>query len=196
MSSINHENKYVRRERNKTHGAGLARNTAMCKQRTLIAFSDADCLVDPQWLAVIAQEILVRGKTVLGGAVASDQVLDFFPGAMHCWASCVTANMAFDSKKTGATSFDESFQDFLCRTLILSTVFRIVDLYSIMCQEMKVMHPAKILWCEANGKARLIHAEMKSSSIKNMARVLKYRCIVLFRPTLVGTFPCCSLAVF
>jgi len=177
---------YVRRERDKTHGAGLARNAAMTQASgRIIAFSDADCLVDPQWLTVIAQEILGQGKAFISGAVASDQVLIFPWRDAPAGHRGVTANMAFDSKKTGPTSFDEAFQNFLCEDT--DFVCRLQDRGFVLIHvpEMKVMHPAKTYGLVQMAKRALSRKNEVLLHKKYGTRV-ETSMHPLFRPMVVG----------
>lgn len=61
---------FVRLIRETTPGPGPARNAGIAQTSgEILAFIDADCVADPDWLAAAETEILKPGATVLGGDV-------------------------------------------------------------------------------------------------------------------------------
>ncbi len=73
LAILQKENKCIRILQETTRGAGAARNRAIkSTQAKIIAFTDADCFVDPKWLKALVTPLLGDpDKTASGGRILS-----------------------------------------------------------------------------------------------------------------------------
>ncbi|MFH1047819.1 MAG: glycosyltransferase family A protein [Patescibacteria group bacterium] len=101
---------YRRRDRSLGFGPGLARNDGLDLARGhIIAFTDADCLPDRNWLSVIDCTINQAGHAVVGGETWCDEVL-LFPWKMSpAGQQGITANFAFNRTKVSTVKFSTDF---------------------------------------------------------------------------------------
>lgn len=135
---------HVRRERTNGGGPGTARNAGLDVARgRIIAFTDADCVVDPDWLSVIEKEVTEKGGVIIGGETWCDETVVFPWKISPAGQRRITANMAFDRSVLGEQRFGMDFSSMVGD-----------DAEFVMCAErkgfryrhvpeMRVLHPVR-----------------------------------------------------
>lgn len=128
-------------------GCGMARNLGLRNIKSnVVAFTDADCIVDDNWLATIHKSIVVDNNTIISGYTYTKEVL-YFPwktAPVDVNQSGVTANLAINYNNLNGILFSEKFSFLVGDDL--DFVMRIENLgYSVKhLSEMRVMHPPHI----------------------------------------------------
>lgn len=129
----------------KNIGSGLARNLGMENaQGEIIAFTDADCIPDRNWLSVIYKKIVEEKEVVICGETYTDEVV-LFPWKMSpAGQKGIGANIAINFKVLNDIRFSDKFLGFLGQDK--DFLFRIGEKgYPFKhVQEMKIMHPVNI----------------------------------------------------
>lgn len=78
-------------------GVGIARNLGVHHaQGDILAFTDADCTCDTDWIAVITHEIREKKKQLIGGCTYSHDTIIFPRKMAPVHHIGVTANLALD----------------------------------------------------------------------------------------------------
>ncbi|MGZ5486704.1 MAG: glycosyltransferase family 2 protein, partial [Nitrososphaeraceae archaeon] len=126
-------------------GPGSARNLGLKNAKSnVIAFTDADCIVDDNWLSVIYKSIIIDGDTIIGGLIFNDDVLIFPWKISPIGQQKVTANLAIKYDQLKGILFSEEFKyvvgddiDFIIRIQDLGYNFKHIS-------EMKIKHPPHV----------------------------------------------------
>jgi|GEM_PF-3117076 len=187
--------RYVRRAREAAHGPGIARgegDTLACSD--IIACTDADCRVEPQWLATLVRAIATEGSPLVGGETYSDRPLIFpwrFAPAGH---RHINANLGYRKSTLRGITYDTDFQghvgsdtDFVQRLIRAGIPYRHVP-------AMRVFHPAQdrslresFRRSYARANEVLMHKKHGEIALMSMHAA--------FRPTLLGRVSPVSAAI-
>lgn len=105
--------KLLSRDRAASYGPGPARNDGLALARgRIIAFTDADCVPDQDWLEQIERSVLVDGHTIVAGRIWCDSTLIFPWRVSPAGSVGVTANLTIDTARTGAIRFSDFYQGY------------------------------------------------------------------------------------
>lgn len=128
------------------HWVGIARNHGITKASgNIIAFTDADCICDKDWLSVIFKEIRNEWKKLIGGTIYSHDTI-IYPWKMapagHFW---VTANLAFERTDYHWEYFSRDFRWMIWEDtdFIMRLNRQWIPLLHV--SKMRVLHKANIL---------------------------------------------------
>lgn len=127
-------------------GPGMARNRAIEQSEgKILAFTDADCICDQDWLSVIYQNIEIEGKGFIGGYTYSDDVV-IFPWKMAPVGQVgITANLAVDFRNIDVPLFDLGFMGMLGDDTDFVLQMEKKGFPMEVVKEMRVLHPPNIL---------------------------------------------------
>lgn len=170
-------------------GSARNRGIALSSGKTL-AFTDADCICDSDWLSVIYKNIVWEKKQFIGGYTYSNDTV-IFPWKMApVGQSGITANLAIDFTLLEIPVFDSWFTEMLGddTDFVLRMEARGVILYYI--PEMRVLHPPNIIGMtriiiRARGKINEVclykkHGKKVMSSFSPIFRPIIFSRISLF----------------
>ncbi len=125
---------------------GIARNHGIIKASgNIIAFTDADCICDKDWLSVISEEINENWKKLIGGTVYSHDTI-IYPWKIapvgHFW---ITANLAFERTDYHWEYFSRDFRWMIWEDtdFIMRLNRQWIPLLHV--SKMRVLHKANIL---------------------------------------------------
>jgi glycosyltransferase involved in cell wall biosynthesis len=132
--------------RARRYGPAPARNAALAVARgRLIAFTDADCIPDRDWLEQIERSLVVDGHAVIGGDIRCEDALIFPWRVSPAGHDAANANMAIDLAKTGPFRYSEDFWGAGCEDLDL--IFRLQHQGHAMHSDrmVRIEHPPNVL---------------------------------------------------
>lgn len=130
----------------KNQGAGVARNTGIKQARfDILAYTDADCVPDSNWLSVIYRSIKEEKKMFLGGYTYTDDVVIFPWKNAPAHQVGITANMALSRNITENIFFWNGFSGMLWDDTNFVMDLSNKGIPQIYVPEMKVLHPINIL---------------------------------------------------
>jgi len=133
---------WFRRDRSRSFGPGPARNVGITHAAgRVIAFTDADCLVDQGWLKAVFQAVVGAGHAVIGGAISTDDLMIFPWRLAPAGHIGVTANLAYDTAQVGKVYFNESFQGYVGQDFDLVLRLEKMGHPLHMIPEAKIVHP-------------------------------------------------------
>lgn len=136
---------YFRRDRSDKRGAGLARNVGItAASGRLIAFTDADCIVDPGWLREIDRAMTGAGHSFISGEIHSDDQL-VFPWKIAPAGHRASANLAYDRAKVGQVFFDPAIKNYIGEDIDLMIRIEAMGHPLRHVPTAKVSHPANVL---------------------------------------------------
>lgn len=178
-------------------GPGIARNLGLKNARgNVVAFTDADCIVDRNWLSAIYKSIIIDGNTIIGGHTYTNDVSIFPWKVAPIGKKCkITANLAVKYSQLKGIIFCKSFKkplcedtDFIIRIQNLGYTFKHVS-------EMKIMHPLHI--CNIKQMTeRLIYRKDEVLLYKKYGKEINGSFSPIFRPMLFRLSPITIIFVF
>lgn len=132
-------------------GVWIARNLGISSAKgDILAFTDADCTCDPDWLAVIDDQIRRQGKSLIGGEIYCHETI-IFPWKMAPVQHIgVTANLAVDRVilPAGVEVFSSGFTGMVGDDIDLVIRLKKQWIALHFVQQMRVLHPANVLTFE------------------------------------------------
>ncbi len=165
---------------------GIARNLWVSKSTwTILAFTDADCICDNDWLSVIYTKIFVeKMKFIWGITYSNDTVI--FPWKMAPVGQYgITANLAIDFTLTSDVLFDSGFTGILGDDTDFVLRMEECGIPLISIPEMRVLHPPNIL----SFRRILIRSRGRQNEVwlymKHREKVLK-SFSPIFRPSILS----------
>ena len=129
-------------------GVGAARNFGVRHAKgDILAFTDADCTCDADWIEVIAQEIRKQKKKLIGGCTYSHDTIIFPRKMAPVHHIGVTANLAVDRSvfATDEMVFTNEFLWMLGHDIDLVVSLEEKGYHLEYIAHMRVQHPANIL---------------------------------------------------
>ncbi len=135
---------YFRRERDGNNGCGIARSFGIDRARgRIIACTDADCVVDPGWLAAIKKAVHERGDAIVTGETWCNEVALFPWKTSPAGQRGITANLAFDRERCGNATFISDFSGLIGEDTNFLFELRQREIESVYAPEMRVLHPVR-----------------------------------------------------
>lgn len=125
---------------------GIARNNGITKSvGKIIAFTDADCIPDKDWISVIYQKLLIEKKQFIGWYTYSNDTV-IFPWKMApVWQTGITANLAVDFTLIDWVLFDSGFTGMLGDDTDFVLRMESSGYPMVIVSEMRVLHPPNII---------------------------------------------------
>lgn len=127
-------------------GVGRARNDGIAKTvGKILAFTDADCICDPDWLEVIHRKIVTEGESFIGGRTYTEDTV-IFPWKMApVGQEGITANMAVDFTRIEGALFDSGFTGMLGDDTDFTLRMESKGMKQAYVPEMGVHHPPNVI---------------------------------------------------
>ena len=139
-----------RRDRSRSFGPAAARNEALARAAgRVIAFTDADCVPDPDWLRTIRRSVIDEKWAIVGGEVRTDDFQIFPWKVAPAGHVGVTANLACDAAKLGRLRFSEDFRGAGCEDADLIMAAKKMGFPLHYEPRMKVLHPVNTVTVRA-----------------------------------------------
>lgn len=111
----------------------------------ILAFTDADCICDQNWLSVVYQKIAKDGHDFIGGYTYSNDTI-IFPWKMApVEQSGITANLAISFKDLEVPLFDSGFTGMLGDDTDFVLRMEEEGMTLVFTPEMRVLHPPNII---------------------------------------------------
>jgi glycosyltransferase involved in cell wall biosynthesis len=136
----------IHKDRGRDFGPGVARNLGVRAARgSIIAFTDADCVPDLDWLRVIHRVIREDGRVLIGGEVYCDQMVVFPHRMAPVGLRMVSANLAVDVARVGREPLVTSFRGYVDNDRDLVLRLEQLGYPYVHIYEMRVLHPV-VAW--------------------------------------------------
>ncbi len=176
----------VVRDRSKGCGAAVARNDALAVARgRVIAFTDADCVVDAGWVEAAREAVIGQGNAIVSGETWCDEAV-IFPWKMSpAGQRGITANLAFDRERIGDVRFSTDYEGVYGEDtqFVMDAAARGFAMADVPA--MRVWHPARRMPLRSVLRRTLWRGN-EVLLVKRFGRAAFSSFHPLFRPTLFG----------
>jgi glycosyltransferase involved in cell wall biosynthesis len=189
--------RYILHDRRYGSGPGFARNDGLrAAVGRIIAFTDADCIVDKDWIERLTSAILDDRKALVGGETWCDETLVFPWRGGPAGQRGITANLALDRSRIKDMFFSDEFRglvggdtDFVLRAAAITGA------PAAHVPGMRVLHPARELGLRAIAR-RAKHRRNEVLMLKKHGSVASLNMAAPFRPLIGGRISPVSAAFF